>query len=60
MLFFLVLHTVYACVGTPTDATQCADGVLGKALNSGFSLQLFFSPLQIAGEKFSLKKNSFF
>lgn len=30
--FFLVLHTVYVCVGTLTDERQCANGTLGKAL----------------------------
>lgn len=42
--FFLVLHTVYTCVGTPTAERQCADGILGKSLEILGSLYSFFSP----------------
>lgn len=55
LFFFLVLHTVYVCVGTLTDERQCANGTLGKALEFWVLLTVVSidSPLQIAGEKFS-------
>lgn len=56
--FFLVLHTVYTCVGTPAAERQCADGILGKSLEFWVLFTVFF-PLQIAGETFSLKKKFF-
>lgn len=30
--FFFLCCTLFTCVGTPTAERQCADGILGKAL----------------------------